>query len=139
MLTWRKSKIGNLTWTVKMYERLAALALRDFPDMVTHYSIIGRRATAPLKLRLFVRDSTFVDIWLSPDLQRCAYHWEQRAVRGLLHRHDNAPDHPEIATFPKHFHNGSEDAIEPSYSAANPADALREFLAFVRLRLQQDN
>ena len=122
-----------------MYEQLAKIAQSEFPDIVTHHTIIGRRAAATLKLRIFLRDDTFIDIWLSPNLQRFAYHWEQRAVRGLLHRHDNAPDHPEIATFPRHFHNGSEDAIEPSYIAANPADALREFLAFVRLRLQLDN
>lgn len=118
-----------------MYEPLAELAQREFSDTITGHLIIGRRAGAALKLRLFVRDGTFIDVWLSPDLQRFAYHWEQRAVRGLLHRHDNAPDHPEIPTFPKHFHNGSEEAVEPSFISSDPPTALRMFLKFVQTQL----
>lgn len=115
-----------------MYEHLAELARREFPDLISGHAVIGRRAGAALKLRLFVRDGTFIDIWLSPNLERFAYHWEQRSVRGLLHRHDNAPDHPEISTFPKHFHNGSEEAVEPSEIASDPPTALRTFLSFVQ-------
>ncbi len=63
------------------------------------------------------------------------YHWEQRAVRGVIHRHDNAPDHPEISTFPKHFHDGAEDALAPSTIPDEPIAALREFLHFVRKQL----
>jgi hypothetical protein len=91
-----------------MVEQLAQIAQREFSDRVVGHVILGRRASAPLKLRLHVRDGTFIDSWLSPDQQRYAYHWEQRAVRGSIHRHDNAPDHPHISTFPKHFHNGSD-------------------------------
>ena len=36
------------------------------------------------------------------------YHWQTRKGT-LLKRWDNAPHHPEIATFPDHLHNG--DAI----------------------------
>lgn len=118
-----------------MYEKLAQIAATEFPDIVAGQIILGRRAAAPLKLRLQIRDDTFVDVWLSPDQRRYAFHWEQRAVRGLIHRHDNAPDHPHISTFPKHFHNGSEDQIEPSSISSNPQPALREFLTFVRQRL----
>lgn len=118
-----------------MYEPLAELARCEFPDLITGHSILGRRAGAALKLRLVVRDGTYIDIWLSPDLQRFAYHWEQRAVRGLLHRHDNAPDHPQIVTFPKHFHNGSEEAVEPSFISSDPPTALRTFLDFVQTQL----
>jgi hypothetical protein len=89
-----------------------------------------------LKLRLHVRDGTFIDVWLSADQKRYAYHWEQRAKRGLLHRHDNAPDHPEIATHPKHFHKGAEDQVEESYIPDNPRAALREFLKFVVQQLE---
>jgi len=120
-----------------MYERLAQLVAAEFSDIVVGHVILGRRAAAPLKLRLQIRDDTFVDIWLSPDQHRYAYHWEQRAVRGLIHRHDNAPDHPEISTFPKHFHNGSEDQIEASTISSNPQTAVRDFLTFVRRRLTQ--
>lgn len=79
------------------------------------------------------------DVWLSPDLARYSYHWEQRAKRGLIHRHDNAPDHPAISTFPKHFHNGSESAVEESHIPDDPVTALGQFLAFVRARLTEYN
>jgi hypothetical protein len=118
-----------------MYQRLAHLALSEFSDIITGYELIGRRTGAALKLRLHVRDATFIDVWLSPDQRRFAYHWEQRAVRGLIYRHDNAPDHPEIATFPKHFHNGQEDVVEESHISDDPLVALDEFLQFVRERL----
>lgn len=118
-----------------MYERLAQVAVHEFGDLITGFELIGRRTGIPLKLRLRVLDETYIDIWLSPDQNRYAYHWEQRAVRGLLHRHDNAPDHPEIATFPKHFHNGSEEQLEESYISSDPVSAIREFLSFVREQL----
>lgn len=49
---------------------------------------------------------------------------------------DNAPDHPEIATHPKHFHNGAEDQVEESYIPDDPQAALREFLKFVAQQLE---
>lgn len=119
-----------------MYDQLARIARAEFGAIVIRTETIGRRAGIPLKLRLHVRDSTFIDIWLSTDQRRYAYHWEQRAKRGLLHRHDNAPDHPEIATHPKHFHNGAEDQVEESYIPDDPRAALREFLKLVVQQLE---
>jgi hypothetical protein len=120
-----------------MYSQLEQIALSDFGSVVIRTQMVGRRAGAALKLRLHIRDGTIVDVWLSPDHTRYSYHWEQRARRGLLHRHDNAPDHPHISTFPKHFHNGSEAAVEESYISDEPPTALREFLTFVRGKLAE--
>ena len=117
-----------------MYEELARIAESEFGDIITGWQFFYRRATISLKLRLQVRDETYIDVWVSPD-GRYAYHWEQRAIRGMLHRHDNAPDHPEITTFPKHFHDGSEDRVLPSDISDDPRKALREFLLFVRQRV----
>ena len=123
-----------------MYEELAHLAADEFGDIVVGWSFLYRRASIPLKLRLQIRDGTFVDVWVGDSQDRYSYHWEQRAIRGLIHRHDNAPDHPEISTFPKHFHDGSEDNIRPSDISTQPATALREFLTFIREALkEQDN
>ncbi len=119
-----------------MYDDLERIALVEFGDTVINSQQIGRRAHTTLKLRLSVRDGTFIDVWLSPDGARYAFHWEQRAKRGLIHRHDNAPDHPYIATHPKHFHNGSESNVEESLIPDNPLDALRYFLTFVRIQIQ---
>jgi hypothetical protein len=119
-----------------MYDQLARIAQREFGAVIIRTETIGRRAGVALKLRLHVRDGTFIDVWLSTDQRRYAYHWEQRAKRGMLHRHDNAPDHPEIATHPKHFHNCAEDQVMESYIADDPQAALREFLRFVVQQLE---
>lgn len=119
-----------------MYEELAHLAESEFEDIVTGWSFIYRRASIPLKLRLQIRDGTFVDVWVGDSKDRYSYHWEQRAIRGMIHRHDNAPDHPEISSFSKHFHDGSEDNLHPSAISNEPVAALREFLAFIRKSLQ---
>ncbi len=55
-----------------IYDTLASLAREEFGDLVTDSRLIYRRATVPLKLRLFVCDGTVIDIWLSPDSTRYA-------------------------------------------------------------------
>jgi hypothetical protein len=115
-----------------MYDTLEHIALTEFADIVTGVRHISRRAGVTLKLRLDIRDGTFVDVRLNPLGTRYAYHWEQRAQRGQLHRHNNAPDHPHVTTHPKHFHNGSESNVKASHIPDAPADALRYFLNFVR-------
>jgi len=120
-----------------MYASLEQIALAEFTDVVTRVRRIGRRADTILKLRLLIRDGSFVDVWLSPTGADYAYHWEQRAQRGCLHRHDNAPDHPHLATYPKHFHNGGEAIVEESFIPDEPAAAIRYFLSFVRHQLAE--
>jgi hypothetical protein len=122
-----------------MYAAIERIALTEFADVVTQVNHVGRRANAVLKLRLLIGDGTFVDVWLSPTGADYAYHWEQRAQRGLLHRHDNAPDHPHISTHPKHFHNGDETTIEASFIPDDSAAAIRYFLSFVRGCLLADD
>jgi hypothetical protein len=56
----------------------------------------------------------------------------------VIHRFDNAPDHPEVATFPKHFHDGSEAVVRESSLPDDPRDALRAVLDFVRASLTAD-
>jgi hypothetical protein len=120
-----------------MYAPIERIALTEFADVVTGTRHISRRADTILKLRLLIRDGTFVDVWLSPMGAHYAYHWEQRAQRGCLHRHDNAPDHPHIATHPKHFHNGDEANVEESFIPDAPTAAIRYFLSFVRRQLAE--
>jgi hypothetical protein len=62
-----------------IYDDLAAIALGEFADIVRRADMVGRRAATPLKLRLHLRDETFLDVWLNPAATDYAYHWEQRA------------------------------------------------------------
>ena len=50
------------------------------------------------------------ELWF-PHESKYSYHW-QNAAGKLLLRWDNAPHHPEIATYPDHKHIG--DAVFPS-------------------------
>lgn len=116
---------------LKQYKLIERMAHSEFPDIVTSSRIIHKRSPGSAKLRLHFNDQTYMDIWLS-ETGKNSFHWEETAQRGLIHRHDNAPDHPEIDTFPKHFHNGDEQNIAPSYLTDQPLFAVREFLEYIR-------
>ena len=120
------------------YKQIERMAHSEFPDIVISSQIFHKRSSASAKLRLYLKDQTYMDIWLS-ETGKYSYHWEQRAKRRLIHRHDNAPDHPEITTFPKHFHNGDEQNILPSYLNDEPLDVIRKFLEFARTLLKESS
>ncbi|MBW2333339.1 MAG: hypothetical protein JRF08_07935 [Deltaproteobacteria bacterium] len=116
---------------ITKYKQIEIMAHSEFSDIVATSQIVHKRTAGSAKLRLFFKDQTYMDIWLS-ESGKFSYHWEHRAKRGLIHRHDNAPDHPEISTFPKHFHNGDEKSVRPSHLNDEPLNAIREFLEFVK-------
>jgi len=57
-----------------------------------------------------------------------------------MYRHDNFPDinWQGISTYPKHFHNGSQDAVEASHIQDNSVAGLNQFMVFVRCKLAKD-
>jgi hypothetical protein len=114
-------------------ERLREIAEVEFADIVVEALIPDIN-----ELRVILTDGSFVDVWFSLKLQgRYSFHWERRAINGKIYRHDNAPHKrwQSVATFPRHFHNGSETDVSESHISAVPEEALREFLAFVRDRM----
>ena len=117
------------------YKQIEEMVHAEFPDIVTSSQIIHKRSPGSAKLRLHFHDHTYMDIWLS-ETGKYSFHWEQRAKRGLIHRHDNAPDHPEIKTFPKHFHDGDEQTVVSSHLSDEPMPAISEFLEYVRQTLK---
>jgi len=97
--------------------------------------VVGVLLPGPNEVRIFLKDSSFVDVWFSLKLVgRYSYHWERQALDGRVYRHDNAPHQRwrSVHTFPAHFHAGSEDQVSESYLSSIPEDALRQFLTFVR-------
>ena len=90
-----------------------------------------------LKLRLDIVDGSLLDVFISVT-GRYSYHWERRLIgRGDLYRHDNAPHNRwrHVATFPKHFHDGSENNVVESSISDDHERAVREVLTFVRRKL----
>jgi hypothetical protein len=111
-------------------EQLREIAEVEFAD-----SVVEAFATDINEPRIVLKDGSFVDVWFSLKLShRYSYHWERWAIDGTIHRHDNAPHRRwrSVATFPQHFHNGSEFNVSESTISQDPQEALREFLAFVR-------
>lgn len=93
------------------------------------------------ELRIMLIDGSFIDVWFSLKLTgRYSYHWERRFIDGSVYRHDNAPHlrWKDISTFPKHFHNGSEDIVISSHISDNPELALKEFLGFVSKHVKKE-
>jgi hypothetical protein len=117
------------------YRTLEEIAKSDFPDIVKNSALIGGKSAQPNKLRVFLIDGSFLDVWLSEESDY-SFHWEQRAVRGLIHRWDNAPDHPEVDSFPHHFHDGKENNIMSSQLDTDMKGAFKEVLGFIRTKLK---
>ncbi|MBW1759705.1 MAG: hypothetical protein JRI88_05225 [Deltaproteobacteria bacterium] len=88
------------------------------------------------KLRLYLIDNTFVDIWYSFD-GSYSYHWEQRGVRDIIYRHDNAPHQKwaYVSTFPKHCHDGEQNNVTESFLPDDPESAVKAFLSVVREKM----
>ncbi len=119
------------------YEALKTIALNEFGDVVVSAQIMSLPTSDPLKLRLDIVDGSLLDVFISVS-GRYSYHWERRLIgKSDLYRHDNAPHNrwQHVATFPKHFHDGSDDNVVESLISDDPEKAVREFLAFVRRKL----
>ncbi len=118
------------------YQELERIARIEFSDIVKEIKFIGGRSAQPNKLRVYFIDNSFLDVWLS-DENDYSYHWEQRAQRGLIHRWDNAPDHPEIESFPHHFHDGEESKVVKSNLHTDSKSAFRGVLGFIVDKLKK--
>ena len=119
-----------------LFHEIADRVLEEFIDIVDDARIQFTSSGAVKCLRIFLRDGSFVDVWLS-FTGKYSYHWEHRHLNGFLYRHDNAPHRrwDRIETFPKHFHDGSEENVMVSYISDEPREAVREFLRFIRSKL----
>ena len=121
----------------EVFREIVKVILREFSDIAADAQLRRTSSGAIERLRIFLKDRSFVDVWLSAS-GKYSYHWEHRHVRGMIHRHNNAPHSgwKHIKTFPKHFHDGSEGNVKESTVSDNPVDAVREFLSFIRSKLK---
>lgn len=118
---------------IPSFELLARIAEIEFSEIVMDSALLGE------KLRLFVNDSSYIDIWLSHTLEdRFGFHWERRHLDGTFYRYDNFPDTAWLAveTYPRHFHNGSQDAVESASFSIDVTEGFRDFLQFAAKKLK---
>jgi hypothetical protein len=99
------------------YDRLRKLVLVEFADIVLSASVVLQATGDPLKLRLDLIDNSFIDVYISVS-GRYSYHWERRLIGKGVYRHDNAPHKAwkHLRSFPRHFHDGSEDNVVAAQS-----------------------
>ena len=121
---------------LKIYEDQRKRARERFNDIISEARIVRLASGAPLKLRLEIVDGSVLDVYVSVT-GKYSYHWERRLIDGSIYRHDNAPhkNWRSVRTFPKHFHNGSEEVVEESHISDQPLLALEQVLEFVRAKL----
>lgn len=113
----------------KIYSRLNQIAIEDFADIVKGTKLVQG------KLRLLLKDNSFIDIWLSIKKKGVyAYHWERKDVDGTIYRYNNLPDKEarKLKTYPHHFHDKSEKNIVESNLSDDPSEAIRTVLEFAR-------
>ncbi len=117
----------------EVFQRIFDVVITEFSDIAVDAQLRYTPSGAIERLRIFLVDETYLDIWLSLS-GKYSYHWEQRHVRGCIHRHDNAPHKKwsKAKTFPKHFHDGNEENVKESTIPDEPTAATRYFLTFVR-------
>jgi len=100
--------------------------------------VVVATQTLEAKRRIYIRDGSFVDVWISSKLPgRFGFHWERRHVDGTIFRYDNYPDPAwqAIETFPGHFHDGSHDRVVASPSPSDVLDGFRAFMTFLAARM----
>ncbi len=113
----------------EIYSRLTEIALSDFADIVLGIKLIDG------KLRIILKDDSFLDIWLSVKKKGVyAYHWERINIDGTIYRFNNLPDKDakKLQTYPKHFHNKTQQNVIESDLSDSPEEAIITVLEFVR-------
>jgi hypothetical protein len=115
-------------------ETLKRIAEVEFADIVLNTLRIE------YKIRITLVDNSFIDIHLSQKLPaKFGFHWECMDASGTIYRYDNFPDKKwqSIETFPYHFHNGSQDAVEASPFPSSVIDGFRAFMELVKSKIKK--
>ncbi len=108
---------------------LRRIAEVEFAAVVVQTDLLGA------KLRVFLTDTSYVDVWVSRKLRgRFGFHWERQHLDGRIYRYDNFPDTnwSGVSTFPFHFHNGNQNTVISAPFALEPEQGFREFMVFVQ-------
>lgn len=114
--------------------KLQTIVINNYSDIVNKIDVIQIN-----QLRIYLIDNSYLDIWFSLKLNnRYSYHWERKNIDGAIYRHDNAPHLKwrDILTFPKHFHNKTEDNVEESHISDIPKKATKEMMNFIKVKLE---
>jgi hypothetical protein len=110
-------------------EDLRRIAEVEFADIVVDSQSLGE------KVRLFLYDASYVDVWLSKKLVgHFGYHWERAHLDGRMYRYDNFANTAwrDVSTYPRHFHDGSQSNVRAAEFDEDLVMGFRQFMNFVR-------
>jgi len=115
-------------------ETLARIAEIEYSSLIVQIDYLVA------KLRILVKDGSFIDIWVSEKLSnRFGFHWERRHLDGKMFRYDNFPDTHwvNLTSFPFHFHQEYQENVIDAPFARDIEDGFRDFLSFVKDYLEK--
>jgi len=116
--------------TIEDIKRVAEIEFSD---------IVKTTSQSDFKLRVILINNSFVDVYLSQKLpDRFGFHWECMDESKTFYRYDNFPDKnwQSVASFPYHFHSGSQDSVKTSPFPLAPIDGFRAFMEFIKQKLK---
>ncbi len=113
-----------------IYRQLKQLALINFFDIVEDAYIVPGPLNFPRCLRVLFVDGSFMEIRISEE--KYSFHYDRRMVDGRIFRLDNAPHHKEVKTYPHHFHNAGEEAVEENTFGYSPEERFVHFIEFIK-------
>lgn len=116
--------------TIEDIKRIAEIEFSDIVNSTSHIDF---------KLRIILVNNSFMDVYLSQRLpERFGFHWECMDESKTFYRYDNFPDKNwhSVATFPYHFHNGSQNSVDASPFPITPIEGFRAFMEFIRSKLK---
>ena len=115
-------------------ETIRRIAEVEFESIVIFSETLGK------KLRLYLSDQSFIDIYVSQTIKnRFAFHWERQHLDGKIYRFDNYPDirWKEVKGFPYHFHDGKQNKVIKAGFPQEIIAGFRNFMHFVQHRIKQ--
>jgi len=109
-----------------VYNKLLHIAQQQFPEIVIGSKIFFSAAGRARKLRIYLFDDSYVDIWISVDGKRYSYQWIIPDRPEFIYRHDNAPHArwESVSSFPKHCHFRSHENVVESNMPDTPSEAI---------------
>lgn len=113
------------------YQKFDRIAAVEFGDIIVSSEDLGH------KLRIYLKDKTFIDLYLSVTIKttRFSIHWERRHQKKGFYRLDNTPDPDwkKIESFPLHFHFGTYRKVKASpFHGKTVTEYFRQFLTWVK-------
>ena len=108
------------------YRDIESIILKNYSRYIAKHQTVFSSSGRIHKLRFELINYAIVDVFYSKYSGKYSFHYE---TENEYYRHDNSPHHPQIKTFPKHFHY--KGYVEESYLSDDILPASLDFFKIV--------